>query len=112
MPEPEPSLAQTFADHCRAGELAHQVDADGRPVWPPRVGLRWRVGGGTGTVHATTTVHPRDGEPYDVSLIELDEGHRMMSRVEGVAPAEVRIGMRVRVRFTRDDPPVPVFVPA
>ncbi len=112
MAQPEPSLAATFAAHCRAGELAHQVDGEGRAVWPPRVGLEWRVGSGAGTVHATTTVRPRDGEPYDVSLIELDEGHRMMSRVEGVPPDEVRIGMRVRVRFADGDPPVPVFVPA
>jgi hypothetical protein len=37
-----------------------------------------------------------------------------MSRVEDIAPAAVRIGMRVRCRVHRpggDEPPYPVFVP-
>ena len=55
---------------------------------------------GTGTVYSTTTVRrkPEVGGDYDVSLIDLDEGVRMMSRVEGLAPTEVKIGMRVRAK--------------
>ena len=55
---------------------------------------------GIGTVYSTTTVRrkPEAGGDYDVSLIDLDEGVRMMSRVEGVSPDQVRIGMRVKVR--------------
>ena len=34
-----------------------------------------------------------------VVLVDLDEGFRMMSRVDGVAPELVRIGLRVRVAF-------------
>ncbi len=49
------------------------------------------------TVYATTVVRPRDGEPYNVALIDTDEGRRM-TRVEGIAPDEVRIGMTVTVR--------------
>ncbi len=41
---------------------------------------------------------PEAGGDYNVSLIELDEGVRMMSRVDGTPPAEVRIGMRVRAK--------------
>ena len=73
-----------FAEGCRAGELRYTVDPDGIPVWPPRAGLEWRVSTGHGTVYATAVVRPRDGEPRDLSLIELDEGFRMMSRVEGI----------------------------
>ena len=55
---------------------------------------------GTGAVYSTTTVRRKleAGGDYDVSLIDLDEGVRMMSRVEGVSPDQVRIGMRVKVR--------------
>lgn len=55
---------------------------------------------GTGTVHAVTTVRRKAeaGGDYNVSIIELDEGVRLMSRVEGLAPADVRIGLRVRAR--------------
>jgi hypothetical protein len=111
VPEPHPSPAATFAQHAARGQLAFQVDADGTPVFHPRVGpYAWRVSEGHGTVYATTTVRRRGEEPYDVSLIDLDEGFRMMARVEGLDPQDVRIGMRVRVRFAGDDAaPVPVF---
>ena len=91
-----PAPAEVFAQHCARGELAYQVDADGRAVFHPRVGpYEWRVSKGAGTVYATTTVRPRGGEPYDVSLIDLDEGFRMMSRVRGGGT----IGQRVQVAF-------------
>jgi uncharacterized protein len=62
--------------------------------------LAWVEPKGTGVVYSTTTVRrkPEAGGDYDVSLIDLDEGVRMMSRVEGVAPTEVAIGMRVRAK--------------
>ena len=70
-------------------------------------GAGWRVSDGTGTVHATTTVHRRGEDPYDLSLIDLDDGVRLMSRVVGLAPQDVRIGMRVRLAW---DGELPVFV--
>ena len=67
--------------------------------------LDWVEPKGTGTVYSTTTVRrkPEAGGDYDVSLIDLDEGVRMMSRVEGVLPAEVKIGMRVRAKVINDN---------
>jgi uncharacterized protein len=100
------SPADIFSEHCSRGELAYQVDGEGRPVFYPRLGEHgWRVSAGVGTVYATTTVHRRGEEPYDVSLVDLDEGFRMMSRVRGGAG----IGARVRVAF---EDRVPVFDPA
>lgn len=49
------------------------------------------------TVYATTVVRPRDREPYNVALIDTDDGRRM-TNVIGVSPEAVFIGMRVRVR--------------
>jgi uncharacterized OB-fold protein len=99
------SPADVFAEHCARGQLAYQVDEAGRAVFHPRVGpYEWRVSAGLGTVYATTTVRRRGEEPYDVSLVDLDEGFRMMSTVRGGG----RIGMRVRVAF---DDGVPVFEP-
>ena len=111
----------TYQRHLRAGQLAYQYSPDaGRAVFFPRLvcpfsgssELQWRISQGYGTVHATTVVFPRDGEPYNVALIDVDEGFRMMSRVEGMAPEEVRIGMRVRVRIVPqagEDAPLPLF---
>jgi uncharacterized OB-fold protein len=101
-----------FAAASREGELHYTVDSDGTPVWPPQVGLEWRTSTGQGVVYATAVVRPRDGEPRDLSMIVLDEGFRMMSRVEGIDPAAVEIGTRVELAWTEDDPPVPVFRPA
>jgi uncharacterized OB-fold protein len=74
--------------------------------------LEWRVSKGLGTVHATTVVHPAQGEPYNVCLVDLDEGFRLMSRVEDMDPMAVKIGQRVRFRAHHpggDEAPIPVF---
>jgi uncharacterized OB-fold protein len=70
----------------------------------------WVEASGAGTVHSTTTVRAREGD-YNVSLIDLAEGCRLMSRVEGVAPEAVAIGMAVRAGITADPEPVLVFRP-
>lgn len=55
---------------------------------------------GRGTVYATTTVRRKAeaGGDFNVALIDLDEGVRLMSRVEGLAADAVSIGLRVRAR--------------
>lgn len=116
------SPLETYRSYLRNGQLGYQYSPSAqRAVFFPRLvcpfsgttELEWRVSQGIGTVHATTVVFPRKGDAYNVALIDLDEGFRMMSRVEGMAPEDVRIGMRVTVQF-RDEPeepaPLPVFV--
>jgi uncharacterized OB-fold protein len=112
-----------YQQYLGRGELAYQWSpAANRAVFYPRVicpytgsdRLEWRLSAGLGTVYATTVTHPRDGAPYNVALIDCDEGFRLMSRVEDIAPDAVAIGMRVKFRVHRpagDDPPHPVFVP-
>jgi uncharacterized OB-fold protein len=72
--------------------------------------LGWRPSPGAGTVYATTTVRDRAGD-YNVALVELEGGARMMSRVEDVAPSQVRIGQRVRARIVGGEDPHVVFTP-
>jgi uncharacterized OB-fold protein len=119
----EQSPLAVYQGHLERGELAYQWSPEAaRAVFYPRVlcpytgseRLEWRVSQGLGTVYATTVVHPRDGAPYNVALIDMDEGFRLMSRVEGLAPEAVGIGMRVRFRVHRpegDEPAYPVFTP-
>ena len=123
MPAEVQSPLRVYLDHLERGELAYQFSlAAGRPVFFPRVlcpftgsdRLEWRGSAGIGTVYATTVAHSPEGAPYNVALIDCDEGFRMMSRVEEVAPDNVHIEMRVRFRVNRpggDEPPYPVFVP-
>jgi uncharacterized OB-fold protein len=51
-----------------------------------------------------TTVRrkPDAGGDLNVSLIDLDEGPRLMSRVANLAPDQVRIGQRVRARIVQE----------
>ena len=55
---------------------------------------------GSGEVYANTTVRrkPEAGGDYNVCIVALDEGVRLMGRVEGVAPDAVKIGQRVAAR--------------
>ena len=68
--------------------------------------LREERSAGRGAVYSTTTVHRREGS-HDVSLVDLDEGFRMMSTV---LAGEVRIGMTVAAH--EDEDGRVVFAPA
>ena len=59
-------------------------------------------------------MHPAEGAPFNVALIDCDEGFRLMSRVEDIAASDVKIGMRVKFRVHSqggEEPPIPVFTP-
>jgi uncharacterized OB-fold protein len=96
--------------------------ATGRCFWFPRVAepgtgctdLEWVEASGKGVVYSTTVIRQKPPTPnYNLALIDLAEGARMMSRVEGVPPEEVRIGMQVRAKIVREgERPLLVFEPA
>ena len=74
--------------------------------------LSFQAAMGTGTVYAVTTVRRKAeaGGDLNVSLIDLDEGPRLMSRVANLPPDQVRIGLRVCARIAKDqDQSVLVF---
>lgn len=114
--------AEVYRHYLEGGKLGFQACRYcSSAVFYPRVlcpvcgglSLEWRTSGGRGVVYATTTVYRRDDEPYNVALVDLEEGFRMMSRVEGVSAEEVGVGLRVRFEVREeDDGPVAVFVPA
>lgn len=76
--------------------------------------LEWVEATGRGTVHAVTVVRKKDpADSYNVVLVDLDEGPRLMSRVDGLAPDDVKIGLAVKACIVGDsDGPLLVFVPA
>jgi uncharacterized OB-fold protein len=63
--------------------------------------LKWVAPSGRGTVYSTTVVRrkPADGGDYNVCLVDLAEGVRMMSRVVSIDPQQVMIGMDVKARI-------------
>ena len=119
----EKSPLGVFQAHLAKGELAYQVCLDdNKPFFYPRAhapvtgseNIEWRVSKGLGTVYTTTAVHYKDEPPLNVAMIDLDEGFRMMSRVEDIDAMQVKIGMRVKFRAHPGDAkqaPYPVFTP-
>jgi uncharacterized protein len=92
--------------------------ASGNAFFPPRVhepvsgdAAEWFEASGRGTVYAVTIVRKRDPEPdYNIVLVDLEEGPRLMSRVDGIAPGAVKIGMAVTAKIvTENETPVVVF---
>ena len=101
--------------------LIQRCGACARAVFYPRMvcphcgapDLGWEAPSGRGTVYSTTVVRRKAeaGGDYNVALVDLEEGVRMMSRVEGMAPDAVRIGMTVRAEVRRQqDHGLVVFV--
>ena len=118
---PSEAPAVTYRRHLENGKLGYQRCADcSAAVFYPRVlcpicgsgALEWRESAGRVTVYATTAICSRDRDPRNVVLVDLDEGFRTMSRIEGVPAEEVEVGARVRFEVRRggEVEPVAVFV--
>ena len=76
--------------------------------------ISWQRASGKGRVHTTTVVRRKleRGGDYNVCMVELEEGVRMMSRVEGIAPGDVAIDMDVTAFVGEaDGAPVVLFKP-
>jgi uncharacterized OB-fold protein len=101
--------------------MIQRAHGSGRYLFYPRVAepgtgdtdLEWVAASGQGTVHSSTVVRKRPPDAdYNVALIDLAEGPRMMSRVVDVAPDQVRIGMRVQAKIIEHNgAPLVVFQP-
>ena len=112
-----------FFDFLSQGHFMIQRSKNsGEYVFYPRVvmpktgaeDLEWVPASGKGVVYATSVVRqrPEKGGVYNVALIDLEEGPRLMSRVEGCAPESVEIGMNVVAEiYPNDSNPVLIFKP-
>ena len=110
------SPLQTYRRFLEQDVLAYQFDSStSRALFYPRViapgsgneQLKWRESKGIGTVYAVTVVYPKAEAPYNIVLVDMAEGFRIMSRVDDIDAHKVRIGMRVRMCVQRDDDDVP-----
>lgn len=117
-------IAAPFWQGLRERKLMLQFDrASGRAQFYPRPlslysesGTEWREASGRGTIFALTKsrVAPSALEglvPYALALIQLEEGPRMLARVD--APFEtLRPGQAVQIAWHRmGDAAFPVFEP-
>lgn len=70
------------------------------------VDLEWVEASGGGTVYAITVNRKREGS-YNIALVDLDEGPRMMATIVG--RETLPIGARVRARVEGGQSPRVVF---
>lgn len=78
-----------------------------RPMCPRCLSMEheWAPASGRGRVWSWVIAHPpvlpafAGRVPYNVAVIELDEGVRVVGNLLGVAPGEIRDGMAVEVAF-------------
>lgn len=111
-----------FAAHLAQGKfMLLRAKQSGQYIFYPRVAepltgstdLEWVEASGNGTVYSVSVMYEKPPTPnYNVALIDLAEGPRMMSSVEGVPPEDVKIGMRVKAKVVKlGDVPAVVFEP-
>jgi uncharacterized OB-fold protein len=105
--------AEYFANLDQGRFLIQRCEGCRAHVFYPRVvcphcgatALGWVTPSGRGAVYSFSVIagKPGAGSDYNVALIDLEEGVRMMSRVEGVPPDRIRVGMPVRARVQVTD---------
>lgn len=115
---------KVYQDGLKAGRFKIQrCGACAGHVFYPRVicshcgspDLTWVAPSGNGTVYSTTVVRRKldAGGDLHIALIDLEEGVRMMSRVDGLKPEQVQIGLAVKAGIvTENGQALVVFHPA
>ena len=126
IPEPdEPS--RPFFDAAMAGKLVlMRCTACGAHRLPSRqhcdrclsTDLEWVTASGRGTVRTFGVMHQRyhpgfnDDIPYNVTVVELEEGPRLPTNLVGISNDQIRVGMPVLVDWERyEDVALPKFRP-
>ena len=129
--KPMPAITEEGAPYwegCRAGELRLQrCTACERLRFPPSVlcphclaeGGEWVALSGRGMIYSFIVVHrPQhpaffDDVPYNVAIVELEEGLRLHTNIVGCANEELRVGLPLEVVFDRvnDEVTLPRFRP-
>ncbi len=130
-PKPLPIITEEnrpFWEGCKQGKLLLQYcHACQQYQFYPRLycmrcgaqNLRWVEASGRGMVYSYTIIRQnkspefRDDVPYNVALIQLEEGPRMLSNVTDIAPGDLRVDLPVRVVFdaVSDEISLPRFRP-
>jgi uncharacterized OB-fold protein len=85
----------------RTGEVIYYPSAFG--TYAASDDLVWVDMSGRGTVYSVTAVRrpAKHGGDFNTSIVQLDEGPRMLTRVLGVTPDDVKIGLKVVARIEK-----------
>lgn len=105
--------------HCNACGTDHYYP---RPFCPTcwSEDVSWTEATGRATLYTYSVVHVNDlppfneRVPYVAAIVELEEGPKVMTNIEGVAFEDLEAGMAMVVEYKpiSDDVTIPVFVRA
>jgi len=81
--------------------------------------LRWNQASGRGVIYTYTIIHQNkspefiNDTPYNIAIVQLEEGPRIMSNIVDIAPDGLRVDLAVTVVFdaVSDTMSVPRFKP-
>ncbi len=105
-------------DGLREGTLRFQACEACGHIWLPPRGhcpacladaAEWREAGGGGTLISWVVYHVayheslKDRLPYNVAIVELDEGPRLLTNVVGCDHADLRPGLRLTLAIEWED---------
>ncbi|WP_296596179.1 Zn-ribbon domain-containing OB-fold protein [Phenylobacterium sp.] len=125
-PVPAPPVtveSKPFFDAAEQGKfLIKRCTACGEAHWYPRSMCPfchsdqtvWEESPGEGVVYSFSIMRKSPTGPYALAYVTLNEGPNVLTNVVDVAPDDLKIGMKVKVKLqpTEGGPPVPVFTPA
>jgi uncharacterized OB-fold protein len=112
------STAAPYWEGLARGELLYQrCGACGNAQLPPRTqctrclagGLTWQRASGLGRIVSWVVYHQAIHKrfetkvPYNVAIVELEEGARLVTTIIGVDDAALRIGLPVTLTIEEED---------
>ena len=118
-PKPLPVVTEEnrpFWEGCQQGKLLLQYCTEcHQHQFYPRLycmhcgsnALRWVEASGQGVIYSYTLIHQNkspefvNDTPYDVAIVQLQEGPRMLSNIVDISPGELRVDLPVTVVFDR-----------
>src|SRR5229473_496015 len=116
-PKPLPVVTEEnrpFWEGCQQGKLLLQnCTKCQRCQFYPRLycmqcgsnSLRWIEASGNGVVYSYTIIHQNKSPefvhdtPYNVAIVQLEEGPRMLSNIVEIEPGELQVDLPVTVAF-------------
>lgn len=116
-PKPLPAITQEnrpFWEGCKLGKLLLQYcDQCQQHQFYPRLYcmhcgstvVRWIEASGRAVIYSYTIIHQNKSPefvrdtPYNVAVVQLEEGPRMMCNIVEIHPSKLRIGLPVMVIF-------------
>ncbi|MFC9555243.1 Zn-ribbon domain-containing OB-fold protein [Rhodococcus sp. NPDC056960] len=99
----EHRLVRPVCDDCLRSFFTPQL------ICPHCLGEKWsyQISTGRGIVYSSTVVHrspsPALQAPYELAIVDLDEGWQLLTNIVPAGPGPARIGARVEVSWVDID---------